>query len=729
MAATRLFARRCLISFIGLLLISASWAQAPAGGNGAKDIKDFPGLPAEFAALFGRLQHEVQFPSARSESHLMPILPQSTLFYLALPNYGDAAHQALQIFRDQRQQRPVLRDWWKQQDSTGVGSKFEDMVENLHLLSQYLGDEVVIAAAMDTGGNPKFVILSEIKKSGLKAALQQMKSSLGGSGLTGLRVIGPEELNGITETKPHAFTILITPNLFVAAPDVETLRAFNAAMTGTSARFVSTDFGQKLQRAYQDRVSVVAGIDLHTLISKAPMPAAQGQVFDKTGFADVKYLIWQHKDVAGAPASQAELSFNGPRQGIAAWLAAPRRLGSLDFVSAKAFFASTIVLNDMPRMLDDIRNLANASNPNAFAMADQMQAFMGVDLKTDVLRYLEGEITFEVDRVQPEPVWKSVVQVNDWPSLQQSLSKLLASSQTKERRWAEGGVTYHAVTVPSTPKSRDIVYAFSDGYLVVGSSAELVEDGIRAHKTGESLAKSPHFLAAMPPGPPLEASGLLYEDPVAIATMNMAKMSPEVARSFAQVPKGIAPAVICAYAEPTSIREASANAAVDAGVVMVMAAIAIPNFVRAKSSADQMADRTPPDERAAVASLRRVVAAQTNYSSTYPSRGYARDLAALGTDLSKPGPVSADHAGLIDRALGCSSGLCVTSGYRFRLAAVCKENPCEDFVAVATPANSSARARSFCATSDGLLRFKINPPPDEPAYVSECQGWTLLPSR
>jgi hypothetical protein len=646
------------------------------------------------------------------------MLPSSTLFYLALPNYGDAAHQALQIFRDQREQRPVLRDWWKDQDPTGTGSKFEDFVENFHLLSQFLGDELVIAGAMDARGNPTVMLLAEVKKPGLKAALQLATPNLAASGMSGLRVIGPEDLNAATNTKLRALTILVTPDLVVAAPDIDALRAFNSQLKGSGAKFTASDFGQKLQHAYQDRVSVIAGIDLHTLVAHAPVPPAQGQIFDKTGFADVKYLIWQHKDVPGAPASQAELSFNGPRKGIAAWLAAPRRLGSLDFVSPKAVFASTIVLNNPSRMIDDLRNLATASNPNAFAMADQMQLFLGVDLKKDILSYLGGELTFEIDQAQPDLVWKSVVQVNNWPNLQQSLSKLLASSQTKERQWVEGGVTYHVVTVPSAPKPREVAYAFSDGYLVLGSSGEVVREGLRSHKSGESLAKAPNFLAAMPPGPALEASGLLYEDPVAITTMSLAKASPEVARSFSQVPKGISPAVICAYADQTSIREASANAGVDAGIVLVMAAIAIPNFVRAKTSAD---------ESAAIGAMRSLVTAQVAYSSTYPSRGYARDLAALGPDPNKPGSASADHAGLLDSALACSFDSCEKFGYRFRLARACTESPCEDFVAVATPVAPNARRRSLCATSDGVMRFKVNPPAGEPTYPSECQGWTLLP--
>ena len=59
----------------------------------------------------------------------------------------------------------------------------------------------------------------------------------------------------------------------------------------------------------------------------------------RTGFGDVKYLVWEHKSVADQAVSQAELSFIGPRHGVASWLAVPALLGSLDFVSPKAMLA------------------------------------------------------------------------------------------------------------------------------------------------------------------------------------------------------------------------------------------------------------------------------------------------------------------------------------------------------------------------------------------------------
>ena len=91
------------------------------------------------------------------------------------------------------------------------------------------------------------------------------------------------------------------------------------------------------------------------------------------------------QDSRGKGISQTELSFTGPRHGIASWLAAPTHLGGLDFVSPEAMVAVSVVFDDPRQIYDQALQLASASNPNA-AMLAQSQQIFGVDLKQGVLR-------------------------------------------------------------------------------------------------------------------------------------------------------------------------------------------------------------------------------------------------------------------------------------------------------------------------------------------------------
>ena len=75
-----------------------------------------------------------------------------------------------------------------------------------------------------------------------------------------------------------------------------------------------------------------------------PLDKQQNVAFQQSGFADVKYLVWESRRVDGKPVSQFELSFNAPRRGAAAWLANSRPLNSLDFVSPDAILAWPVLL-------------------------------------------------------------------------------------------------------------------------------------------------------------------------------------------------------------------------------------------------------------------------------------------------------------------------------------------------------------------------------------------------
>jgi len=89
-------------------------------------------------------------------------------------------------------------------------------------------------------------------------------------------------------------------------------------------------------------------------------------------------------------------------------------------------------------------------------------------------------------------------------------------------------------------------------------------------------------------------------------------------------------------------------------IILVIAAIAIPNLLRAKMAAN---------EASAVSSIRAINTAQVAYSVAYV--GYADNLAKLGAPAS--GPTNANNAGLLDWVLGCAAQPCPKSGYNFNI--------------------------------------------------------------
>ncbi|MGC1607014.1 MAG: hypothetical protein WA748_15920 [Candidatus Acidiferrum sp.] len=687
----------------------------------AQDLNKYPGLLPELGRLAEKLQQNVQYPTPRAESRLLPLLPSSTMSYAAFPNYGDVIHQALVVFRQELPESSVLRDWWQHGELATTGPTLLDSLDKLEQLEQYLGEEFVVSGAMD-GKEPRLLLVASTKKPGLKKFLQEQLIQAAKGSTPDIRVLDPQELAATKDKGPsHVLEVLVRPDFVVVSSDLPTLRSFSARMDRGSREFATTPFGQRVVKEYAGGVTILAAADLQEILHQIPPSAQQNPAFQNSGFADMKYLVWDHKTVAGQSVSQSELSFNAPRHGTAAWLAKPGPLTSLDFVSSKATFASTVVLANPGQIFDDLKALSTASNSNSFATLAAFEKMLNLSLKNDLLSYLTGEFTLELDSVTPQPVWKAILKVNNATHLQQTLATLLAAGQFHTQQSVDGGITYYAVRVPSGKTSLEISYAFVDGHLVVGSSHDVVSDAVLLHRSGGSLAKDQKFLASLPPGRSSEASALIYEDPAAMTALSMRQIAPQIAETLAQFSKGATPAVICVYGEDSSIREASRSGAFDVGGALIVGAIAIPNLLRSRIAAN---------EASAVGSMRTVNTAEVTYSGLYPQRGFAPDLATLGLDPHGPVPGSPEHAGLIDETLAkpsCTAGAwCTKSGYRFAVKSICLQHQCVNYVVVATPIDTNAGIRSFCSTSDGVIRYKPNTELTSPVSASECKAWTPL---
>jgi prepilin-type N-terminal cleavage/methylation domain-containing protein len=172
-------------------------------------------------------------------------------------------------------------------------------------------------------------------------------------------------------------------------------------------------------------------------------------------------------------------------------------------------------------------------------------------------------------------------------------------------------------------------------------------------------------------------------------------------------------------------------------IILIIAAIAIPNLLRAKISAN---------ESSAVGSIRNIVTAETSYQSSYGEYGFAKTLDLLGPGAGNvacpgTGPDPAAGACLLDSALG---GLAIStkSGYSFQSAG---DNPQPadangiiqyvGFTAAASPSKfNQTGVRLFCAGDDGVMRVDSNTgglsaPQTFDPWTTKCTTaptWTIL---
>jgi len=148
-------------------------------------------------------------------------------------------------------------------------------------------------------------------------------------------------------------------------------------------------------------------------------------------------------------------------------------------------------------------------------------------------------------------------------------------------------------------------------------------------------------------------------------------------------------------------------------IILIIAAIAIPNMLRTKQNAN---------EAAAVSDMRSIVTAEVTYSNSYgTTNGFASKL----TVLAQAATCDQAHACIIDINLGCAAEPCYRNGYNFFLMSDSGAAPFLDFAITATPTQwSKTGSKNFCAAEDGVLRYEVGAAASKGAAIAHdtCIG-------
>jgi type IV pilus assembly protein PilA len=131
-------------------------------------------------------------------------------------------------------------------------------------------------------------------------------------------------------------------------------------------------------------------------------------------------------------------------------------------------------------------------------------------------------------------------------------------------------------------------------------------------------------------------------------------------------------------------------------IILIIAAIAIPNLMRSRQSAN---------EAAAVSTLRTLNTAESTYNTSFGHAvGYASTMVALG-----PTTTVCDqyHSCMIDGTLACSTQPCLRGGYNYFLVSDSGSAPFMDYAFTAAPlAWGSTGSKNFCTADDGVIRYQ-----------------------
>ncbi|HKV76732.1 MAG TPA: FecR domain-containing protein [Candidatus Sulfotelmatobacter sp.] len=524
-------------------------------------LGDFAVLQKQLAAIPG--------PGLRYSSDLLPLVPDHTVVYAAIPNLTNTIGEANRLFHDRLQQSPALRDWWKQQQK-GSGPKLEDVLDQVKNFSSYLGDEVVFAAGKEGATYTAPVVLARVRQPGLDTFLQSESKRLNtNSSQTDLQIV--RDPWSVTPAAKHPLLVYLSNDLMIASPDLAQLQlAASRSKQNGESPFVGTQFGQQIASSYQQGVEWLFSADMEQIVSQN-VQADSNRHELPPGIEDVRYLTMEHRDLAGKSESHADLTFASERQGVASWLAAPASMGSLEFVSPDASMVTSAVIKNPRSIMEEIFKMAGSGDPEFAQHLAEFEAKAGVNVLNDIAAPLGGEVTMAFDGpMLPTPRWKLIFEVYNPTTLQSTIEKLIDSFNRENNRGHALQVTrkqigsrvYFTVSSPNQPNF-EIDYTFVDSYLIAAPDMGTISRAIQSREAGYTLTHSSTFQALLPSDGYTNFSAIFYHNvgpvigPIAAQLKASGALTPQQRQSVDALTANSAPGMIYAYGEPSRIVVAS----------------------------------------------------------------------------------------------------------------------------------------------------------------------------
>ena len=508
---------------------SASLAHVPVEEEIAwsRNLEQHLELLHEFARVAQEIDAALEQPGLRYSTELLDLAPDDTAVYVAIPNISATVADAYDLLQQKISENDLLSQWWDQSMAgTETDSGLQRAMDKIRAYGEQIGEEVTVTLQLGADGQPEhpLILARLINPDTFGEMLQQEIAELGemSDEVPGICIFNE---NSAACGEDDELFIWIHEGFLAISPEMNGIDAFALnVQRGGRSEFTSTGFHQRLAALYGDGVQWLIGADLQALIgagmSQASNPDEQASL-ERMGLLDLEYAIVEHKEVDGRSQNRAVLTFVQARRGIAAWLAEPAPMGSLDFISPDAYFASGFVMKEPASVIDELFAYIGAENSNFESSLQQFEDEYDIDLREDIVAALGGEFAFALDGpVLPKPSWKLVMEVYDPDRLQTALGQAiqqvndLMQAEDKQgfatREETAGGRIFHEIESLDTGISAH--YVFVDGYMVASASRALLERSLQGREAGTTLTRSAGFQALLPPDGQINFSGVVYQN-------------------------------------------------------------------------------------------------------------------------------------------------------------------------------------------------------------------------
>ncbi len=492
----------------------------------SRNVDEHLALMKELVAL-GKELDRVPRPGLRYDAPLLSDVPSSTIVYAGIPNLADTLATSFNVVRERVATNETLDRWWQENVSaTGAEPEIEAAIGRLVEFGELLGDEVVfaLAAPLAEGAEPRVLLMAELlNEEGFVALLERELEREDAPRESEVAILRGSDWPA-ADAGGSNLRVWVDGGLVAVSPDLPLLRDLAATRQGKGrSAFEGTPLHARLEERYRDGAGLIVGADLARILGAAGVRDDEdgGTMLEQLGILDAEHLIVERKRAGDRTTSLATVYFDGPRRGIAAWVAPPAPMGALEFVSPDAHLAAGFVISDPAALVRDLFARIEAGDGDFASHLEAFEKEAGISVIDDIAAPLGGEFAFALDGpVLPTPAWRLVIEVYDEARLQQTMewavrkvNDELALSGSEDR------IDLSATTVAGRPAHRlrgtrgvgKVSYVFTDGYLVAGPDEALLDRALRHRRNGFQLASSPAFKELLPPGGPDNFSAVVYQ--------------------------------------------------------------------------------------------------------------------------------------------------------------------------------------------------------------------------